>query len=198
MSKITVTVLLLAGLAPCLSAQGFDGWGRVKWGATQTQVLDTYKAEGVKEVEVTVFEFKGAEIAIPEYKIGEDSFTVEFAFDRDGLKQVVLKPNIGDYLSGKVNADAAKKLGVSSRDIARINDNVTMSDLNQVAERVLELLEQKYGPPSKLEKSRMNGLGAEWYLDAGKIAVIAGRNPAWGTYEMRLVYFRKDKAVDKL
>jgi len=171
-------LLLLISASLCFAADPFDGWGKVKWGASADQIKDAYKAEGVTDA-----------LELPKYDIGEDFYAVKFSMEADGLAFVELRPAQGDYVSTAFSQKGK-------------DDIIRLINLNRQSIRISHLLEEKYGPPSKnLSKiSDISEIFMEWYLDGGSIRLkflpdAGGKNLV---YKLRLRYERKNKALDKI
>lgn len=171
---------LLLMFSAALYGDGFDGWGRVKWGSTKAQVLEEYKAEGAVESE--------GGVRIPEYRVGEDTFSLVLGFDPDGLSRVLLTPKVGPYTE-------------DDKDIRK------MITLHGIGLRIDHLLEDKYGTPSKSARSLgdIPKISDEWLLNGGNITFLMGYARSISKsgkdgidYRVRLMYERKPKALDKL
>lgn len=162
---------------PCFGA-GFDGWGKVKWGATPSEIRDAYKEDGITE-----------DLSLPKYAVDGDDYVARFGMTPEGLSSIELQPLQGDYLPPKSGSGP--------------DDILKLIKLNKTAVRLSLLLEEKYGPPSKnLSKiSNISDIFMEWYFDGGNIRLRFMLDPAdkrGMVYKLRLRYERKNKALDKL
>ena len=173
--KAMILVLALGLFAPSMftQQQAGAGWDRVKWGSTLAQVVASYKAEGAT---VKINSVPQQYVVIPHYAVGDDSFAVNFHFNSAGLEQVIFAPERGYYGEG------GKR------------DPSILFALPQLASRIANALQAKYGKPTYLHRGPGAGIDAQWIVAGGTIQLLLTDDEAYN-FVWLLTYKGSSKAV---